>query len=509
MGKIIPNNIETKIVHAFFSGLQRDETVTKYGISEGKVSSSWTELKKFIGPEGVALRDLAIELKKNKTSAIEAKKGTEIVSIFEQIGMNPDETYSFIENVYSRSKDQDYPIENIIEDCKSLNNLEKEYGESYKEIKTKYELMGSKIKHYNKEINILTNQVDQLKKIKTNLWEQHNIDKENLEHYKKMKDTLSETELDMNNFDKVAAVISAIKEENYDIVPIINKLKEIENLEDKKYLLNEDIKTLNNETNKLEQNKQEITTKISTLEKSYETRINQITRYHNLLKKGATDEQIIFWEKIITSTNLNPKRIEEELLSQQNLILSKEEIQKIIRDLKQTEKELTASINILISNKKVIEESIETIQQTGIDKINETTESTSQQAATTLNIMNKTIEEIQNQTQEALKKSEIINQKILGKTETSVKNTADNLEKISKQINAITDETVNAIDKIGNLHPISDAYRFLDTGKGEPETVIPLAVNFLVKFKSWGKDRNKLSSSLEIDINHLMNKLEI
>lgn len=511
------------IISDHFQGSSNEKIADRVHRGTGTVSREIGKFKKETKSKGLEtaaeeygvsqiveeLHELSVIVNKNNMAPIEAIVGAKIAANLKHMNIDLNKINQFIEQVHNRSIEKKYSPTNIIDDCITIQALERKYGNTFDEIKKQFDNMGSRLNELRKEIQEQNIKNEETKMRYINLFDKYETDQESLEQHKNMKNELTKYGLSSDDLEKVVKVLSAIKKEDYNIKPIIDRIEELENLEGQKYLLNEDIKILNNEVNQFEQDKQEITTKICTLKKRYETRTNQITRYHNLLKKDVTDEQIIFWENIITSTNLNSKRIEEELLSQQNLMLSKEEIRKKTRDLKQTEKELTVSINKLISNKKVIEKTIETIQQTGINKINEATESTSAQATNALSIMNQTIEEIQTQTQEALKKSEIINQKILGKTENSIKNTADNLEKISKQINAITDETVNAIDKISNLHPISDAYRFLDTGKGEPETVIPLAVNFLLKLKSWGKDRNKLNYSLEMDINHLMDKLEI
>lgn len=291
---------------------------------------------------------------------------------------------------------------------------------------------------------------------------------------------------------------------NYDkILGLEPKLTSLQNQKEK---LETEIK---NQENELKEKRIETETKIQELEDENEAVKEQIDAYINLRRKGVTDEVLLRWEKIIKESKLNPNIIQSNLITQRNLKNLENEFNKKIVDKEQTVKELNSNITSLTSKKGEIITSIETVQQEGIKKIQGTTDKTIEQSRDQIILMYNKITKILSDSITALEKSETTNLSILNDTENNVKETKDNLQTISNQINFITDEAIAAGEKIGNLHPISEAYKFIDTGKGEPNIVIPLTVKFLLHLKTWFQNREKLDYTKESSIDNLIKELQI
>ena len=62
MGRKIPSEIGVNVFRAYLRGLTRDEIAEEYSISKGSASNILDPLRKLIGPEGEALRNLLIQL---------------------------------------------------------------------------------------------------------------------------------------------------------------------------------------------------------------------------------------------------------------------------------------------------------------------------------------------------------------------------------------------------------------------------------------------------------------
>lgn len=291
--------------------------------------------------------------------------------------------------------------------------------------------------------------------------------------------------------------------ENYD--KILGLEPEVKSLTCRKEKLETEIKELKEEVNKT---KLDTAAQVAALKEEYKTVEEKIDAYLQLRRKGVTDKDLIRWASIITATKLNPTIIDEELKTQKNLKQLEDDANKRINLLESRETELKATVNRLVSKRNKIEKSIEAVQQAGINRIKEAADSTSKQATATLNTMTKTATEISRQTQGILEDSKQKMRETIDKAEKSAETTEKKLEHISEQINTITDDAIKAGEKIGSLHPIAEAYQFLDTGIGEPQVVVPLAINVLSNLKTWLEKHNHPGILLDSKIDEVIGGLK-
>ena len=311
---------------------------------------------------------------------------------------------------------------------------------------------------------------------------------------------------------------------NYD--KILGLEPEVKSLTRSKEKLQNEIKNLEED---VRITKQDTKTLIESLKEEYKAVKDKIDAYLQVRRKGVTDDDILRWADIIVTTKLNPALIDEELKTQKNLKQLEDQAKERIKTFELTETQVKTTISNLIANKIAIENSIEDVKKSGINQIKQAAESTTKHATDTINLITQkmttdteaslkhakdtldsmskkmqevttasskqakdtlddatqTVTKISTQSQSILSNSKKTIQDLFNQTEKSTATTEQNLAHISDQVNAIIKEAMEAGAEIGRLQPITEAYKFLETGQGDIQVVLPLAFKFLTNLKTW------------------------
>ena len=320
---------------------------------------------------------------------------------------------------------------------------------------------------------------------------------------------------------KIQSDITVNYDKSLGLEPVVSSLvKRKEKLE----------KEISEKIEELAEEKRRNADSVAKLKATYNTMKSQVDSYADLRSKGVTDKELKKWADLITESDLDPRLIEEELKTQRNLKNIEKNTDEKIKTLKKRETALNSSITILESKRNSIEESIEAVKLAGVKKIQDTANSASKQAKTTLNkvtqriqdtansaskqaettlkTMNDAIVDMSQKTNTTLKAS---NQMILEITENAKKSleaTDSSLEHLSDQVNSVIAEAVKAGENIGRINPIAEAYQFIDVGVGEPKVVVPMTIKYLTNLRTWLKNKDKLGI-LDQQIDTIINCLRI
>lgn len=415
-----------------------------------------------------------------------------------RLGLSIDEPEK-VKNVLITIKNEQYDTRRIIAKIKAVDDLEKHTSKLAEEIAQAKEQLDS----LNKQTSKTTAQLKEKQAL--------------LDEAEKLKDShlqIKDIQAIRNTAIRIATsngltpqeALKKLQEDvikNYDtILGLEPTMKSLTRRKEK--LENE----INEQTQDLEETRSKTKTKIAELEEQYSTRKKQIDAYLQLRRKGITDEELIRWSSILKATKLNPIVVEEELKTQKNLKHIEEATNERINSLLKREAELKESITQLESRQNAIQKSIEKVQQTGINRIEAAATATSNQTRDMLNGIATAITETSEKALNSLDDSKRRTLDVMAESEKSVGTVKQNLTAISGQIESLTNQTITAAEKIKSLHPITDAYKFIDAGIGEPKIVIPMARQFLKNLKAWLKQNGKGDMSMNMSIDSLLKDLD-
>jgi len=142
-----------KILHHYFGGLPQLKTAQKCVVNQATVSRCAVKFEKEAAAKGTletakeyaimeevtALRGLAVELYKSKSTVEEARSGLKMVNFFNSLGVPPEE-YKTLAKAVSKVKDPHF-----IKGAINLIELEAATGKSYTDIVSEYKQLGKEI----------------------------------------------------------------------------------------------------------------------------------------------------------------------------------------------------------------------------------------------------------------------------------------------------------------------------------------------------------------------------
>jgi hypothetical protein len=126
----IPDHIRSAIINAWMSGKSRDKIAPEVNISTGSVSNIIEQWQNKIGVfDAKNLRELGLALKKAGISPIQCANGLRINNIINQLGIDEDHLFDFLNKLYNESKEQKLSpaylarLVKVINDFPEINSL--------------------------------------------------------------------------------------------------------------------------------------------------------------------------------------------------------------------------------------------------------------------------------------------------------------------------------------------------------------------------------------------------
>lgn len=237
MGKKIPSDIEAKTVRAYLNGMSRDETASRNNVSGGYVSDKWDDFKKLLGPEGEALRELSIKLKRSGITAEKAITGSQIALLLKQLRIEDNMLQEFLTKVYNASSDRGYEPEQIVEYSIRLFDLYSRMGMDYEQIIKKYETTEQELTELQEQIKLLDVQSEKYKVESDKTYREMNealrqkkLEVETLNEYLRVKGELSSLGQNIEDTPKFGNMLRNSREQGYDPNKIVESISEIESL---------------------------------------------------------------------------------------------------------------------------------------------------------------------------------------------------------------------------------------------------------------------------------------
>jgi len=143
----------TKVLHLYFSGFPQMKIGEKCWVHQSTISRYAQKFEEKASAEGIvaaakeygimdevmALRSLATDLYKSKTSIEEAKSGVKMVTLFNSLGVPPEE-FKVLAKMFKKLKDPDFPKAGM-----KIIKLEEATGKEYTEIVSEFEQLDEEI----------------------------------------------------------------------------------------------------------------------------------------------------------------------------------------------------------------------------------------------------------------------------------------------------------------------------------------------------------------------------
>ena len=118
----VAEHIKSAVIDAWISGNTRDNIASQFNISTGSVSNIKAEWQNRIGIYDANNLKVRISIKKARMSPIQYVKGLRINNIINQLGINEDHLFDFLNKLYNESKEQRLSPADIARLVKVINS---------------------------------------------------------------------------------------------------------------------------------------------------------------------------------------------------------------------------------------------------------------------------------------------------------------------------------------------------------------------------------------------------
>lgn len=199
------------VLRLFFMGVSYDEISAQTRVSKGSVVNIIKELKAGVYPEFDhvldqidALRTLAVDLRKGKTTLTLAILGSTFIHRFLDLGIEPKDVNAWIrlcKNLVSPK----YPLDRFMRTAVELMRLEEQTGLDSDELLQRYRELVKQISEKEDELTILENEVNKATTLQTQLAQIHRLTKQEMEV--EIQKLLNQRNLTLNKLDHVSKLI--------------------------------------------------------------------------------------------------------------------------------------------------------------------------------------------------------------------------------------------------------------------------------------------------------------
>jgi len=248
----ISSDIEKKVVRTYLAGLGRDETARKFEISGGKVSNILIPFKDLIGPEGVALRDLSVELKQKELTVEEASSSLEVTHIMKTMEIDEEKLREFLSKVYKASVDNGYTAEQVVGYSIELYDLSTKRNVSF-------EQLIQELKSTREELSRLQAQIQSLHKEEAKAIEERNsaltgknITIKVLNEYLQAKVDLLSFGQNVEDIPKLCNMLKNCADQGYNFNEFVKNIQEVKTLSERVEKLQDAVSDLKKKEAELE-----------------------------------------------------------------------------------------------------------------------------------------------------------------------------------------------------------------------------------------------------------------
>jgi hypothetical protein len=199
------------VLRLYFMGYSYDEIGTQTRVSKGSVVNIIKELKSGVYPEFDhvidqidALRTLAVDLKKRKTTIALAILGSMFMHRFLDLGVEPKDVKAWMRlcrNLVSPK----YPLDQFMRTAVELMRLEEQTGLDSDKLLQRYRELVKQISEKENERTTLANEVNKATALQTQLAQTHRSQKQQIQA--KLQKLLDERNLTLNKLDHVSKLI--------------------------------------------------------------------------------------------------------------------------------------------------------------------------------------------------------------------------------------------------------------------------------------------------------------
>src|SRR6187200_614512 len=235
-----PEHIKSAVIDAWLMGKTRDNIASEFNVSTGTVSNIIEQWENMIGVyDANNLRELGLALKKAGTTPSKCVDGLRIKNILNQLGIDKDHFFDFVDKIYSESrKDRVEPakIIRLVEaldafpEINSLNDIPQYINKKWQEkIKLDEDINYKKheIEKLDQEINRKRKDIQDLKDDLESARKEVQNEKKDFLLFKDAKDELKKNGLDIHVLEPFIHVTKIFKEMGFRPLTIFCEFSDI------------------------------------------------------------------------------------------------------------------------------------------------------------------------------------------------------------------------------------------------------------------------------------------
>jgi hypothetical protein len=236
----IPEHIKSGIIAAWLMGKTRDNIAPEFNISTGSVSNIIEQWENRIGVyDANSLRELGLALKKAVITPLQCVDGLRITNIINQLGIDKNHLFDFVNKLYNESKIQRLEPVNIARlvkvinafpDINSLNDIPKYIHKRRQEkIKLDKDINFKKheIEKLDQEIDRKRKEIQDLKDDLESFGKEIREEKKEFLLFKDAKSELKKNDIDIHILEPLIHVIIIFQEMNFSPLTILSEFSDI------------------------------------------------------------------------------------------------------------------------------------------------------------------------------------------------------------------------------------------------------------------------------------------
>ena len=236
----IPEHIKSGIIAAWLMGKTRDNIAPEFNISTGSVSNIIEQWENRIGVyDANSLRELGLALKKAVITPLQCVDGLRITNIINQLGIDKNHLFDFVNKLYNESKIQRLEPVNIARlvkvinafpDINSLNDIPKYIHKRRQEkIKLDKDINFKKheIEKLDQEIDGKRKEIQDLKDDLESFGKEIREEKKEFLLFKDAKSELKKNDIDIHILEPLIHVIIIFQEMNFSPLTILSEFSDI------------------------------------------------------------------------------------------------------------------------------------------------------------------------------------------------------------------------------------------------------------------------------------------
>ena len=365
MREQVAEHIKSAVIDAWISGNTRDNIASQFNISTGSVSNIKEEWQNRIGVfDANNLRKVGLALKKAGMSPIQCVKGLRINNIINQLGIDDDHLFDFLNKLYNESKEQRLSpadiarLVKVINSYPEINSLNQIPKNIHKRRQEKVRL-DADIYYKKLEIQKLDHEKERKRKEIQDLDDDLESSREKIQNEKKdfllfknVKEELKKHGIDIHILEPLIDVIKIFIDMNFTPLTILSEFSDIKAY--RELLENKDMEIKQRES--LIQDLKAISDNYEIKITSNEAIVQSLKQLENLGFNASDIKNLcLTFLKISKKYGLNKKEIKIRFFRCMNYYFN--DLLPLQKDIVEKRNKISILDDEIASNRKVIEES--------------------------------------------------------------------------------------------------------------------------------------------------------